>query len=212
MCVQHVWHSTGLCALVLVLVLVLYTDNFRHTFTSVSQLTPAGDEGPTHSYAHDVKNDAAAAALNWTFPGVQQCFGESDVSLCSWCNWTFTKQYPFVLEQFSRAYIPGARMPPGLLHKLQTGRPVSISIVGGSVTAGRDCRDGSRSQKGCAWPSRLQDRLLQLYPGANLTVVNLAMPAHHYFAWLTRGELSEAVQADVMLVDLQVNSVVSWWG
>jgi hypothetical protein len=134
--------------------------------------------------------------------------------MCTYCNSSFTKQYPFTqAEHFQRSIHPGSpcSMPPDLLERLQRGsRNFTINIVGGSMTTGAGCVDGSRHQTTCAWGARMQDRLMQMFPKANLTVRNKVVPGRSYRNWLESARLAELSDADVLVVDLQVNSQVSW--
>lgn len=101
-------------------------------------------------------------------------------------------------------------MPPGILERLQSGLPVRIVAIGGSMTAGHACFDGDRNGRACAWPQRMQERLLQMFPDhSNITVANMATPGQDYTAALSSGRIRNMIDADVLLVDLQVNSQVS---
>ena len=66
----------------------------------------------------------------------------------------------------------------------------------------------SRQYLQCAWPNKLQARLQQLYPSARVVVRNMAQPAWSYSRWVEAGVIDTLVQTDVLIVDLQVNSLV----
>jgi hypothetical protein len=166
--------------------------------------TAAADEQP--------EQDPLELSSTWRVPGVKECNVEGDSSICSWCNATFTKQHPLSPQHFQRAYLPGraCSMPTVVLQKLQSGEPLHVHVLGGSMTHGTGCNDGLRSGPACAWPSRLQQRLMQAYPAANITVSNKARPGSHYGAWLAAGDLESLLEgADLVIIDLQVNSQVS---
>lgn len=99
-------------------------------------------------------------------------------------------------------------MPPDLLQKLDSGHPVEITVLGGSMTQGRRCLDGVRWQRDCSWSSRVQDRLRETFPAGNITVLNKAMPGFSYGHWVQSGMLDGLVQTDVLIIDEQVNSHV----
>lgn len=81
------------------------------------------------------------------------------------------------------------------------------------MTVGANCIDGSRSGLQCAWPQRVLEHLLLLFPNASITLHNKAQGGRHYAAWIESGELDGLVtEADVLLIDLQVNSQVGFWG
>jgi hypothetical protein len=149
---------------------------------------------------------------SWQFSGVQKPrIAEGDIQLVPLCNASFVRQYPLTNADFERSYIPGSpcSMPPGLLQKMSSGQPVAITVVGGSMTQGRRCLDGKRWQRECSWSSRLQDRLRETFPTGNITVHNKAIPGYSYGHWLQSGMLDGLVQADVLVIDEQVNSHVS---
>jgi hypothetical protein len=84
-----------------------------------------------------------------------------------------------------------------------------ISVLGGSWTYGRFCFDGVRNDTACAWPARLQDRLREVYPAANISISNKARPGNHYRPWLAAGDLETVLDGtDIVIIDLQVNSQV----
>lgn len=148
----------------------------------------------------------------WTFKGVQlPKIAEGDMDLVPVCNSTFYKQHPFNIEDYERSYTPGATcsMPADLLYKIKTGKPVLITVVGGSMTQGRRCTDGKRGWTHCAWSSRLDDRLKEAFPNSNVTVNNIAMPGFSYGHWLKNGMMDGMAHADVVIIDEQVNSHVS---
>lgn len=162
--------------------------------------------------AYTIEQSGHMVFSTWRIPGVRECHAEGDNSICPWCNSTFTKQHPLSLQHFQRAYLPGepCSMPAAVLQKLHSGEPLHISVLGGSMTEGVACNDGIRQQSACAWPSRLQERLMQVYPAANITVSNKARRGSHYGAWLEAGDLETFLDgADTLMIDLQVNSQVS---
>jgi len=152
----------------------------------------------------------SSLAPNWSFTGVQQCVAEGDPDACTWCNSTFTVRYPLMAEHFQHAFIPGqpCSMPPGVLQRLQSNQSITIAVIGGSMTAGHGCFD-QRHGSQCAWPAKLQHRLQEMYPNASITVKNLARPGFSYTDVLSSGHIHTALNADVLLIDLQVNSQVS---
>lgn len=173
---------------------------------------------PALNPAAGLDGDGAAAwpsdihYTSWQFKGVQMPrVAEGDIELVPICNASFVRQYPLTSTDFKRSYIPGSpcSMPPGLLQKMSSGQPVTITVVGGSMTQGRRCIDGQRWQRECSWTSRLQDRLRETFPTGNITVQNKAIPGFSYNHWLQSGMLDGLVQADVMIIDEQVNSHVS---
>lgn len=162
-------------------------------------------------HVRPIHADNISGAINWTFAGVQECVSEGHGELCFWCNRTFTADYPLKHSQhFERSFLAGGpcSMPPAILAKLHTGVPVRIVTVGGSMTAGHGCINGAKKGQTCAWPQRMQERLLQVLPRANITVTNMAVPGHDYTAALSSGRVHNAIKADVLIVDLQVNSQV----
>jgi hypothetical protein len=172
-----------------------------YTSLNDSNRIPAADQQPGHKLFS-----------TWHLPGVRECHGEGDNSICQWCNSTLTKHHPLKFQHFQRAYLPGraCSMPTAVLQKLRYGEPLQISVLGGSMTEGVACNDGFRKESACAWPSRLQERLMQVYPAANITVSNKARRGSHYGAWLEAGDLETFLDgADILIIDLQVNSQVS---
>lgn len=100
-------------------------------------------------------------------------------------------------------------MPQDMLRNLQSGQAVRITVVGGSVTVGHNCKDGNKTGTSCAWPQQLQQRLQQVFPNASITLRNKARPAYSYRNWLESGAMLDLlVDTDILLVDLQVNSQV----
>lgn len=168
------------------------------------------------SHAQGQPNWPDFASLNhtsWQFKGVQKPpAAEGDMDLIPICNSTFLQQHPLSDADYRRSYRPGGpcSMPPNLLDKLSSGQPVNIKVVGGSMTQGRRCFDGKRAWRECAWSSRLQDRLQETFPNANVTVHNVAIPGYSYGHWLQSGMIDGLVsQTDILVVDEQVNSHVS---
>lgn len=110
-------------------------------------------------------------------------------------------------------------MPSDLLDALESGsREVVVTVVGGSMTHGVNCLEGHHSScpenfrmcynLQCSWPSKMQDRLRQLFPAGRVSVRNKARPAWGYGNWLESGEIGMLVETDVLIIDLQVNSQV----
>lgn len=176
--------------------------------------TPSGQE--PFSLASEVGSTSVWPSdihyTSWQFKGVQMPkIAEGDIDLVPICNASFVRQYPLTGLDFQRSYIPGnpCSMPSGLLQKMSSGQPVQITVVGGSMTQGRRCVDGVRWQRECSWSSRLQDRLHESFPTGNITVHNKAIPGFSYGHWLQSGMMDGLVQADVLVIDEQVNSHVS---
>lgn len=118
------------------------------------------------------------AACAWTFRGPSQCkIGpEGDPALCHNCNMTFTDRYPLSAQDLQRAYRPGhpCAVPDSVRHKLASGAQVSITVVGTSMTKGPACASmRKRGHNACAWPHHMQARLRQVWPGANISVLNM---------------------------------------
>lgn len=151
-------------------------------------------------------------APSWFFKGVQHVRAkhQGDARLIPLCNDSFVDKHPLAAADYERSFTPGSvcSMPPGLLHKIQSGAPVRIVAVGGSMTQGRECIDGKRAWQTCAWPSRMHDRLNEIFSGSNITVKNAALPGFSYSNWLASGMLDSLTEADVVIVDQQVNSQV----
>jgi hypothetical protein len=148
----------------------------------------------------------------WAFKGVQKAsMTDGEADLIPLCNATFVERHPLTDSDYERSYTPGGpcSMPPGLLQKIQSGAAVKIIVVGGSMTRGRACFDGNRTLETCAWSSRLQARLNEVFQDSNITVVNKALPGFSYSNWTGSGMFGGLVDADVLIVDEQVNSHVS---
>lgn len=149
----------------------------------------------------------------WAFKGVlKPPVAEGEMDLIPLCNASFVEQHPLSDSDYARSYTPGEpcrSLPPGLLQKIQSGQAVRIVVVGGSMTQGRRCFDGKRSWQSCAWSSRLEDRLREVFSGKNITVHNAALPGFSYGHWLSSGMLESLTEADVVVIDEQVNSHVS---
>lgn len=212
----------GLFVPVAIIAALLFITDYSELLTSIEQLRAQGNSVNRSSIWQQQTGPPAQHGVaqwqqlnltsNWTFPGVTCCSSEGDEPLCPWCNKTFTTRYPLQeAEHFQRSFIPGGpcAMPPGLLQKLKTGQPVKINVVGGSMTAGKFCNDKGRHQSACAWPARMRDRLLQLFPRADITVTNMAKPGFSYTSFMSTGSVHDLIDADVLFIDLQVNSQVS---
>ena len=166
-------------------------------------------------------------AAPWQFPGVNGVNGsysESDVTLTPWCNATFSKQHPLSAADYDRSFTPGGNcsMPHGLYDVLESGsRELVITVVGGSMTLGTNCLEGSMATNPrcplydrhcnnllCAWPNKMHSRLQQLLPAARVSVRNKARPSWSYTTWLEAGVIDMLVDTDVLIIDLQVNSQI----
>lgn len=148
----------------------------------------------------------------WKFKGVQHPHtAEGDIALVPLCSASFTEHHPLTASDYQRSYRSGhpCNMPPGLLQKIQAGEPVKITVVGGSMTQGLRCYDGKRIMQACAWSRRLQDRLRETFPQANITVHNAALRGFSYGQWVVSGMFDGLVDTDVAIIDEQANSHVS---
>lgn len=180
--------------------------------------------GTRHVRSEDVKKHLHMAPAQWTFPGASNCTGEiNNTALCQWCNATFLQQYPLSPEMLERSYIPGSpcSMPSNLLDMLRSGAPVKLAVIGGSMTMGTHCFDSERPELSkmtvsplfyksttCPWMYKMQKRLQQLFPAANISIANHARGGFSYGEHLSLGTLKAATDADVLFIDMQVNSQV----
>ncbi|KAJ1451676.1 hypothetical protein M885DRAFT_620559 [Pelagophyceae sp. CCMP2097] len=93
--------------------------------------------------------------------------------------------------------------------KLQSGGRVRLAIVGGSVPYGVGCDDESgRSLQRCAWPGVLGRSLCAAFPGADVRITDLTVPATTTRTFLGRAaELLSlpAEPVDLFIVDYNLN-------
>mmetsp|Transcript_120490 Transcript_120490/g.292407 ORF Transcript_120490/g.292407 Transcript_120490/m.292407 type:complete len:526 (+) Transcript_120490:31-1608(+) len=65
-----------------------------------------------------------------------------------------------------------------LFDKLSSGKSVKMVVLGGSFTAGVDCSEpadgGAITSFRCAWPSRVQAILSELFPQSSISLLNMA--------------------------------------
>lgn len=165
----------------------------------------------------------------WQFSGVfPGAYSESDTTLTPWCNATFSKQHPLTPADYERSFKPGGNcsMPHELYDVLESGsRELVITVVGGSMTLGTNCLPSSNPDEWdpscpkydrhcnnllCSWPSKMQTRLQQLFPAGRISLRNKARPSWSYTNWVEAGVIDMLVETDVLIIDLQVNSQVSY--
>ncbi|CAK9023902.1 Hypothetical protein SCF082_LOCUS16389 [Durusdinium trenchii] len=99
------------------------------------------------------------------------------------------------------------------LQKLATGANVTIMVLGGSFTRGKDCKKGlsateflhSESDKDCAWPARFTQWLRAAFPQANIHTNNMAGRGTPSSVILGGIGLQNYSKADMILVDTLVN-------
>jgi GDSL-like Lipase/Acylhydrolase family len=102
-------------------------------------------------------------------------------------------------------YAPGHPFWDGL----GTPSVVKIMVIGGSETAGVDCRDDDgHTFKDCAWSARLGKKLSSMFPGKRIVVQNIASGGTTVSVALPMLGTWLLTQPDLLLVDFIIND--SW--
>lgn len=143
------------------------------------------------------------------FDSIAGCAGEgNDPELCNECSQRFTSSYPLTIDDVQRSLVPGNFCNfRHIADKVRSAEPLHIYVVGGSMTAGHGCVDGNRQDATCAWPSRLKSKLSAYFNASEVHVHNVARPGWDYGTFVENPDaIEELVEADVVIVDLVVNS------
>ena len=131
---------------------------------------------------------------------------ESSQNVCTQCVDKFSADFPLRAGDLAASYTAFPAQPcnwRGLAAKLAAAQNVTISVVGGSWTAGHGC---TSKGPGCAWPARMEARL-RAERQPNIKVTNLALGGWTYSTWIESGSLRGlAQQSDLVIIDVDVNA------
>lgn len=99
-----------------------------------------------------------------------------------------------------------------LLDKRRAARaPLTVTVIGGSMTAGSACGHYKKVRSWrsmCSWPAYLHLWLEESFPGQGLRLFNIATGGTDTTVWASMGlaDMPELQQADLVLAELSVNA------
>lgn len=115
-------------------------------------------------------------------------------------------------------------IPPDVSQRLQEldksmkefpSKVISVVVLGGSVTAGALCKQGTRENKSCSWVARIESWLSAVYPRRRVSVVNLARGGTQTevaLASLSTIFTGMKHKVDLIFTDFSVNDVYEFDG
>lgn len=142
------------------------------------------------------------------FPGVDaQHELESNLEYSTWRH--RFGQYPISLKDMREAFYFNENYKAlEALRNMSKSGSAPILVVGGSETAGHECKpsQGSVANKQCAWTRYFLDWLKYAYPNVTWTLDNLAEGGTGIDVWYHRLSKEYVSKYKLMIVDTTVNS------
>lgn len=133
-------------------------------------------------------------------------------STCKWKDIQWSRKndfhnYPISKSDFERSFYEGSGCSflkfVNIFKALDEGRQITIAVLGGSMTAGKDL-SGDKCRHDCAWPSKLKSWFQIYKPKWNIQLKNIAALGHHAELWAAKPDWG--VQADIYIVDTCMNN------
>jgi hypothetical protein len=126
-------------------------------------------------------------------------------------------QYPLSQAMLARSipYATHDRRLHGALERAQSGQPITIVVIGGSVTQGHACTSDvtgrSVTTSECSWVSRFTEWARARFPTTGITVRNGALSACNSLCQLPQlsRTLPRDQPADIVVIDVSSNDAMA---